>query len=250
MTSEEGATLTDQVLAALGLTRESVRQLAEGVQALAALAAPELVRLHEASLRIAQLPETLCKALGGLLFYHPSLAFADLGKIDAAFRAGGSGAALKVAYELLDGLLGESSFRDVMAARWVGAGRGRLMADVLKAHDAGLYFAAVPAALSQVEGVVAEHLGVPRLKFSKLAREIAGLHGKDDLLAPSVLLFRDAVLTDFAHGKPTPPLSRHAILHGADKDYGTRHNSVAAIMWADYVLLLILEARAAAGSSR
>jgi hypothetical protein len=53
-------------------------------------------------------------------------------------------------------------------------------------------------------------------------------------------LLRDYVstvlLVNFAHGSSLDAdLSRHAILHGADADYGTRRNAMKSIILFDYV---------------
>lgn len=202
-----------------------------------------LVRLVENGRWVREAPKTLQVALAGRTVVHQELSLPDIGAIIRAFNDGGEDAALAKVQELHEELLLDDKFRARFRANWDRMGRLPIMSEVLATYDAGFYFAAIPPALAQAEGIVAEFFQLEGLKFPELKVRVRELHGTDDLFEPLVMAFLETLLVRFEHGKPVPQLNRHAVQHGGDKAYGTKANAVAAIIWADYLLGVTIEAR-------
>lgn len=202
-----------------------------------------LVRLVENSRWVREAPQALQSALAGKTVIHQELSLPDMGAIIGAFNKGGEEAALVKVQQLHEELLVDCRYRERFRARWEQTGRLPIMNDVLATYDAALYFATVPPALAQAEGIVADFFGLEGLKFPELKQRVRDLHGADDLFEPLVTDFLEGLLAPFAHGKPVPQLNRHAVQHGGDKAYGTKVNAIAAIIWADYLLGVTIEAR-------
>lgn len=112
----------------------------------------------------------------------------------------------------------------------------------VSAHSRGEYLLSIPPLLAQAEGIIADgfsHNGqmsgrdyeiyVKRLFDSGVKEQIAAAVNK------SVVAFWQGVLyTGFAHGQPIgSPLSRHAVLHGGDVDYGTPEGSLKSVLLVD-----------------
>jgi hypothetical protein len=210
----------------------------------------EVVRRIKDSARwVREAPETLRLALAGRVVVHQDLSLGDIREITFAFEQGGDAAAIAKVQELHAELFEDESFRTRLRDRWAAAGRLSVLNDVLAAHDAGLYYVAIPALLAQVDGIVADFFGLPGLKFPELKKRIAALHAEDSVLEPLVRDFLEELLAKFEHGEPMPHLNRHAVLHGGDKAYGTRENSITAMVWADYVLGLVEEAQRVGSSA-
>lgn len=112
-----------------------------------------------------------------------------------------------------------------------------ILVDALKAHEEGQYNLSVPVLLAQLEGMVAEakqHTGRFNTKtlFNYL-EPIATDGSRFQQIAAKLVV--DTLWAGFTHGLPPPPLSRHAILHGADATYGTGANSLRAILYFDII---------------
>jgi Metal binding domain of Ada len=110
----------------------------------------------------------------------------------------------------------------------------------VEAHIRGDFELSVPTMLAQIEGVVAS--GFAYVGFMRVA-DLKKLH--DKLLGQSgratdagFKQYIDAVLlVPFEHGHALgSQLSRHAILHGADTEYGTPQNSLRTILLFDYLV--------------
>ena len=112
-----------------------------------------------------------------------------------------------------------------------------ILLDALRAHEEQRYTLSVPVLLAQLEGLVAaakqhqvwftrkiliEYLKPIRAKGSRFHR----------ITARFVV---ETLWSDFHHGATVPALSRHAILHGADLQYGTAGNSLRAILYFDNI---------------
>lgn len=126
---------------------------------------------------------------------------------------------------------------------WV-ASRLRLLNEAVEAHVSGKYFLSVSTLLPQFEGIIADyfkHTGF--LKQKKLEEYIGGLLQDKNTFSMDITVlyfYLDIVLDDFKHGEPVKSqMSRHAILHGCDVDYGTEINSLCSILLIDYLLFKI-----------
>jgi hypothetical protein len=203
-------------------------------------------RVKESARWMQQVPETLRIALAGKVVIHQDLTLRDVRAIERAFQDGGEIEAIQTVHDLHAKLFEDGEFRERLVERWREAGRGAIIGDVLSALDAGFFYVVVPAALAQVDGIVAKYFNLPGLKFPELKRRISALHEEGDLYGPLVNDFLEDLLDVFEHGKPTAQLNRHAVLHGGDTAYGSRQNAVTAIVWADYVLGLTLQSERSA----
>lgn len=90
-----------------------------------------------------------------------------------------------------------------------------------KGFERGLYYLIVPTMFSVIEGIIAQsqyHVGQMDGRMMKVY--IARLF-EDDRAGSLRILIRDRMLIRFNHGDPIQsPISRNAILHGADLNYG------------------------------
>lgn len=131
---------------------------------------------------------------------------------------------------------------DTLVERW----RNRQLLDdripileqAVEAHTKGLYYLSIPAIYAQIEGTVVDGFGHTGWLsgYDDYVEELLDTNEwwTDDQIIRELIL--DEVLADFKHGDPLPSeMSRHAILHGADVNYGTSTNSLRAILLFDKV---------------
>ncbi|MBW7884652.1 MAG: hypothetical protein H3C34_18840 [Caldilineaceae bacterium] len=112
-----------------------------------------------------------------------------------------------------------------------------ILLDALTAHEEGRYTLSVPVILAQLEGIVAaarEHEGRFTIKTLIKYLELIRTQGSrfQRITAKYVV---EILWCDFYHGAEVPELSRHAILHGADVEYGTASNSLRTILYFDNI---------------
>lgn len=128
-----------------------------------------------------------------------------------------------------------------MSSGWKQKVRPRrleIMDQAIQAHNYRLYYVSVPTILAQIEGIIADntkHKG--KMSGSCLTTYLEREFGEKEPLSLeySFLEFCKTVLYDgFGHGQPIiSGLSRHAIVHGGDVDYGTKASSLKAILTFD-----------------
>ena len=132
--------------------------------------------------------------------------------------------------------------RDNLLRRWgenpLLARRMHILREGIEAASAGRYVLAVAALLPQIEGIVADgssHTG--SMAGSQYRRLIDNLSHSDPHFGEIFRNFvRDVLLTSFEHGSPPDvELSRHAVAHGGDVDFGTRRNAARVITAIDYI---------------
>lgn len=124
--------------------------------------------------------------------------------------------------------------------------RAGIFKDIVRAHELGLYNVSVPAAIAQIEGIIAQgfsHDG--KMDGSKMKEYLVRLLSEDSQYSFDDAIktfYFEKVLVSFEHGKPLRSfLSRNAILHGADVNYGTAENSLKSILLLDYMHLKLTE---------
>ncbi|MDR7856061.1 hypothetical protein [Tissierella sp.] len=102
-----------------------------------------------------------------------------------------------------------------------------------------LYFTAIPVLFSQLEGMVADgynHRG--RMSGKQLKQYILDLfNGENSSFETQLIQFyTNIILVGFEHNETVDSfLSRHAIMHGGDVEYGTPHNYIKLILFFDLV---------------
>jgi hypothetical protein len=112
-----------------------------------------------------------------------------------------------------------------------------ILLDALKAHEERRFTLSVPVLLAQLEGLIAEakqHKG--RFTGKTLVQYLESIRTRGSRFQRIAARFVVEILwADFQHGASLPTLSRHAILHGADVDYGTGGNSLRSILYFDII---------------
>ncbi|PFS16476.1 hypothetical protein COK55_06955 [Bacillus cereus] len=129
-----------------------------------------------------------------------------------------------------------------------------IISTVIEGHFNGYYMLTVPAILAQIEGVLVE--GILKLEAVAPDEQIKFRHQKN-FLGQFLLgdkgsfsfdeqieeFYLNTVLVNFDRGKEVESdLSRHAILHGEDVNYGTKINSLKGILIFDYLFDKLNEA--------
>jgi hypothetical protein len=132
---------------------------------------------------------------------------------------------------------GLEDIRRTWTADGLIAARLPILLDALKAHEEERYNLSVPVVLAQLEGMVAkarQHEGRFNMKtLFEYLEPIAARGSRFQRIAAQLVV--DTLWVEFRHGATLPPLSRHAILHGADTKYGTGANSLRAILYFDTI---------------
>lgn len=115
-----------------------------------------------------------------------------------------------------------------------------ILNDCVYAHNKGKYSLTVPTLLTQIEGIIADgfsHNG--RMDNDVLKNYINDLLNRGDRFSYDTAIeefYLENLLAGFKHGFPLKSfLSRHAILHGGDTNYGTKLNSLKCLLLFDYL---------------
>ncbi|MCP5021563.1 MAG: hypothetical protein GY930_07275 [bacterium] len=147
---------------------------------------------------------------------------------------------------MLTGAYNEPDKLSEFESRWKAnehpafARRIQILSHALAAHHAGLWGASVPTLLAQAEGIavdLAEHTGWLK---SEDYKKLLSLPPEDYPIVADIVrgFVEEHFLVNFHHGKRVPEFSRHAILHGADTGFATKHHSQRAILLIDYLCSL------------
>ncbi len=129
-----------------------------------------------------------------------------------------------------------------------------IISTVIEGHLNGYYRLTVPAMLAQIEGVLVE--GILKLEAvapdekinykhqkSFLGQFLLGNKGSFSFDEQIEEFYLNTILVNFDRGKEVKSeLSRHAILHGEDVNYGTKVNSLKGILIFDYLFDKLNEA--------
>jgi hypothetical protein len=114
-----------------------------------------------------------------------------------------------------------------------------ILQEAIKAHNNSSYYASVSTILPQIEGMIADGFAYNgKINGKKLKQFIGNLvKDKGDCIDDAVYDFYSTIiLVTFDHGKKINSfLSRHAILHGGDTNFGTVENSLKCILLFDYL---------------
>lgn len=208
----------------------------------------ELQRLHEGLERtnkwFAEAPGRLRAALQDeAVFPHPDLDIRAWQAVLASFEEAGPQGAIAKLDELHEQLFSTEHFRAELAQRWSSSKRRPILTHILEAHDTGLYGVAIPAAIAQAEGLVAEAIlagsgprWIRQREIARYARQSLG--SADPMLLPALSEFCSKLFEPFKHGAPdSGSLRRHSVMHGGSWSYGTHANSLRALLWLDFVLI-------------
>lgn len=170
----------------------------------------------------------------------------DWDRIVNVHASGGKAAVTPLVEDMAREMLASGELRDRILNDWMSnpktTKRVHILRDALDAHLRGAFNLSIPAVLAQLEGVVADGTGHKgRMNVQGYKTKVDNIVSGETILGPWVNEFIDAtVLAAFEHGSsPNSDLSRHAILHGGDTNYGSERNSMRTIMLFDYVQHLV-----------
>ncbi|SCG82723.1 hypothetical protein DW1_1150 [Proteiniborus sp. DW1] len=123
--------------------------------------------------------------------------------------------------------------------------RLKIIRESISCFEQQLYFTAIPVLFSQLEGMVADgynHKG--RMSSKQLKQYILDLLNAEDSSFKAQLskFYTNTILVGFEHNEPIDSfLSRHAIMHGADVEYGTKQNYIKLLLFFDLIYERIIE---------
>ncbi|UII58132.1 hypothetical protein LS684_21150 (plasmid) [Cytobacillus spongiae] len=117
-----------------------------------------------------------------------------------------------------------------------------LLRNAVKAHNLGMYELVIPSILSQFEGIIVDAFGVRGRVNGKIQKilyetllikeDLSGFHFDYEIHE----YYSNKILVEFAHGEEVKSeISRHAILHGGDTNFGTETNSLKVILLFDFI---------------
>lgn len=132
-----------------------------------------------------------------------------------------------------------------IATRWMDTGwiedRHPILREILNGYKEGYYSLVITCAFAQTDGILAEsfdHEG--QLSGSDYKAYVKDLFSSDqwfhDQSAVKEFVFK-YTRAQFEFGKPLgSDLSRHAIMHGGDTEYGCQENALKLILLLDYII--------------
>jgi hypothetical protein len=175
---------------------------------------------------------------------HEELMPYDISKIVSSFNNYGEEKAIEETYAIYNNYFNDERVKE-MSSKWYKMNvlnkRRNIIRQAVKAHLQGNYYLSIPIVFSQIEGLVANifnHKGQMTGKeyvdyLEKLLNDNDD-YSYDDLINK---FYSSIVLVSFQHNKPIKSfLSRHAIMHGGDTKYGTKINSIKALLLFDYII--------------
>jgi hypothetical protein len=177
----------------------------------------------------------------GLIVPVTQMSLQDLVGLLELNRDRGAFAVVERIKQLYDEIFDGPGFMDGLEVSWAAnhhlQRRLVLLRQALEAHKLRLFGVSVPALVAQFEGLVVDMIGhTGKMNFEQLKALVATLAASDTVTDGMLTSFvNDTFLEKFHHGLPTPPFSRHAVLHGADVDYATEVNSRTAILLVDHI---------------
>ncbi|PGK52164.1 hypothetical protein CN918_30700 [Priestia megaterium] len=148
----------------------------------------------------------------------------------------------------------DEKFVSEMAYEWenlsLAKSRVHLLRSVVKCHNQGMYEASIPALLPQFEGIIVDafdittRMGYPKkLKHLKIFLEMKTNKIDKALEASLFEYYKKEIFAQFVSGKDfESDVSRHAILHGADLNYGKQSNSLKLILAFDSLISILNDA--------
>jgi hypothetical protein len=175
---------------------------------------------------------------------HEDLEILQIRKIVNYYLQHGMQKAKEIVEQLLIQIFNKETLEEILnswtSLEWLQT-RLPILTEGIEAHNNKKWYTSIPTLLPQIEGIIAEkfkHTGW--LKQDKLKYYVELLLNKKETFSfddSMQLFYFNVVLDSFQHGQILEsPLSRHAILHGADTNYGTELNSLRCILLLDYLI--------------
>lgn len=117
--------------------------------------------------------------------------------------------------------------------------RIKLFEDAIYAYKIEKYSLSIPVLLAQLEGTVAEFFNLKGKSDMRLYKKyVTDILEIDKITYDKKITkayFMNYILDNFFYGDKIPKFSRHAILHGADVNFGTKVNSINLILTLDII---------------
>lgn len=117
--------------------------------------------------------------------------------------------------------------------------RIKLLEDSFYAYKIEKYSLSIPLILAELEGTVADFFDIKGKSNMKLYKKyvLDSLENIqiEDYKKITKAYFMNYILSDFFHGDKIPKFSRHAIMHGADVEFGTKVNNINLILTLDVI---------------
>lgn len=117
--------------------------------------------------------------------------------------------------------------------------RIKLLEDSFDAYRIEKYSLSIPLMFAELEGTVADFFNIKGKSNMKLYKKyvLDALESTqiEDYKKITKAYFMNYILTDFFHGDKIPKFSRHAIMHGADVNFGTKVNNINLILTLDII---------------
>ncbi|KFI01421.1 hypothetical protein P8879_02175 [Bacillus spizizenii] len=119
-----------------------------------------------------------------------------------------------------------------------------LLRSCIRAHNLGMYYLVVPALLTQLEGIIFDSFKIKGSTTTAMLKKAIDLllETKNDDSSISFhdninKYYKEKILSGFSYGKPVgTDVSRHAILHGYDLEFGKEIVSLKVILLLDYII--------------
>ncbi|WP_338656270.1 hypothetical protein V6B14_08505 [Sporosarcina psychrophila] len=120
-----------------------------------------------------------------------------------------------------------------------------LLRNAIMAHNLGMYDLVVPAVLSQLEGVLVDTFSIKGRVTGEIQRVLLkhlllkSKHFESTFNFDAAIhdYYKDNILMGFKHGEASKSdISRHAILHGGDTNFGRQPISLKALLLFDYIV--------------
>ena len=122
-------------------------------------------------------------------------------------------------------------------------GRLSILREGVDSHLAKHFNASVCTILPQIEGVIHEiiPMSVRKIHEGELKKAVGSIVDNKNYNQATKEFYFKIILTEFWHGDEIPVLSRHAILHGEDTNFGTEVNSLKLVLLFDFLQEQIAE---------
>lgn len=122
--------------------------------------------------------------------------------------------------------------------------RSEIIKDAFRDHCERKYTLSIPIFLAQAEGAFIDHFErklYEKRKKRYLKRNVSSLKSISIIVESFETFIRDVLAKTYSVKDKIPEeiFARHLILHGRSTDYGTRENSIRAILLLDYVSFII-----------
>lgn len=176
-------------------------------------------------------------------FFSPSLPAFSAREIYEQLKNDGTEAVIEAITKYFSNKACEVIINSICSKTEFGS-RTHIIKDAFQAHCQEKYTLSVPVFLAQAGGAFMDHFGRELYDIRKkryLNKNISFLQSINIMVNDFETLVQDVLAKSYGIKKRMPggTFARHPILHGRSTDYGTKKNSIRAILFLDYVSFII-----------